>query len=62
MNKFFGLTEDNAYSDDLTFVCIPNFYNPIFKTMIGARWFDDIISNNSIRQNAIDYGCEPDYT
>lgn len=61
MNRVYGLTEDNAYSDDLTFVVIPNFYNPMFKLAVGARWFDDIVANNSIRQRAIDTGLEPDY-
>lgn len=61
MNECYRLTGDNAYQDDLTFVVIPNFYNPVFKLAVGARWFDDIVANNSIRQNALDTGLEPDY-
>lgn len=61
MNKHFKLTGDNAYPDDLTFVSIPNYYNPIMKLKMGARWFDDIVDNNSIRQRAIDGGIEPDF-
>ena len=61
MNRVFGLTDDNAYSDDLTFVVIPNYYNPIVKMAVGARWFDDIVASNCIKQHAIDTGLEPDY-
>lgn len=61
MNKHYRLTNENAYPDDLTFVVIPNFYNPLFKLAAGARWFDDIVANNSIRQHGIDTGLEPDY-
>lgn len=61
MNKAYGLTGSNAYPDDLTFVVVPEFYNPIVKLASGARWFDDIVANNSIRQNAINSGCKPDY-
>ena len=60
MNKAFGLTGSNAYPDTLTFLSIPDFYNIPFKLSTGARWFDDIVANNSIRQNAIDCGAEPD--
>lgn len=61
MNRCYGLTGNNAYSDDLTFVVIPEFYNPIIKLELGARWFDDIVANNAIRQNAINTGLKPDY-
>lgn len=61
MNRCYGLTGDNAYSDDLTFAVIPNYYNPLIKLSAGARWFDDIVANNSIRQNAINSGTMPDY-
>lgn len=61
MNRCYGLTGDNAYSDDLTFVVIPDFYNPGFKMAVGARWFDDIVANNCIKQHALDTGCDPDY-
>lgn len=61
MNRCYGLTGDNAYPDDLTFVVVPEYYNPIVKLQMGARWFDDIVANNAIRQNAINTGLEPDY-
>ena len=61
MNEHFKLTESNKYPDDLMFLVIPNFYNPEYKLLVGARWFDDIVSNNTIRQNAIDHNTDPDY-
>ena len=61
MNEAYGLTGSNAYQDDLTFLVIPDFYNPMFKLAVGARWFDDIVANNSIRQNAIKCDIDPDY-
>lgn len=61
MNEAYGLTGNNAYQDDLTFLVIPDFYNPIFKLEVGARWFDDIVANNSIKQNAQETGLEPDF-
>lgn len=61
MNNHFKLTGVNAYPDDLNFLVIPNYYNVQVKLQTGARWFDDIVSNNKIRQNAIDFGCDPDY-
>lgn len=61
MNEHFGLTESNAYKDDLTFVAIPDFYDPLYKVATGARWFDDIVSNNTIRQNAINHKTPRDY-
>lgn len=61
MNKHYGLTGSNAYPDDITIVVIPEYYNPIVKLQLGARWFDDIVYNNAIRQNGINGGIEPDY-
>lgn len=61
MNRCYGLTEDNAYPEDLTFVVVPGLYNPVFKITVGARWFDDIVANNIIKQNAINFGTDPDY-
>ena len=61
MNDYYGLTASNAYNPELTIAVIPNFYNPIFKLVVGARWFDDIVASNSIKQNAINYSHEPDY-
>ena len=61
MNDYYGLTGDNAYNPELTIAVIPNFYNPILKMIVGARWFDDIVASNCIKQNAIKTGLEPDY-
>lgn len=61
MNRVYSLTEQNAYPDDLTFLVVPNFYNIKAKLSMGARWFDDIVCNNKIKQNAIDCGIAPDF-
>lgn len=61
MNEVFGLTDSNAYPDDLCFLSIPDYYNPIVKLNIGARWFDDIADNNNIRQRGINCNLEPDF-
>lgn len=60
MNKTFGLTEKNAYQDDLHFLSIDldNWSEmgnlPIFKMQVGAKWLDDIVDNNQVRQDEID--------
>lgn len=46
MNEKYKLTGDNRYPDDLTFVTIPEYYNPMLKMLVGARWFDDIVQTN----------------
>ncbi len=61
MNKHYHLTGDNAYPDDLVFLVIPDYYNPVVKSQCGARWFDDIVANNRIKQNGIDYNQKPDF-
>ena len=63
MNEHFGLTESNAYPESVTFLVIPDFYDSAFKMAFGgkARWFDDIVSNNTIRQNAIIHKTPEDY-
>ena len=61
MNDYYGLTDSNAYNPELTIAVIPNFYNPILKLIVGARWFDDIVASNSIKQNGINYKHNPDY-
>lgn len=61
MNDYYGLTDSNAYNPELTIAVIPNFYNPILKMIVGARWFDDIVASNCIKQHAIETGLEPDY-
>ena len=61
MNEYFQLSDTNAYPDDLTLLVIPNYYNVGVKLSSGARWFDDIVANNSIKQNGVTYGHEPDF-
>lgn len=61
MNNAWRLTGDNAYPDDFTFVVVPDYYVPEVKTALGARWFSDIVANNQIKQNAINYHTEPDF-
>ena len=56
MNKVYHLTGNNAYPDDCTLVAIKledmdnasNVAIPRFD--IGARWFDDIVANNAMRE------------
>lgn len=56
MNKVLNLTGDNAYSDDLTIVSVrlEDMQNSMAVTMprfvVGARWLDDIINNNLMRE------------
>lgn len=59
-NKEFDLTDANAYQNDLTFVSVDldNWSSlgnlPIYKMQVGARWLDDIVDNNKVRQDKID--------
>ncbi|MDY2735918.1 hypothetical protein [Intestinibacter sp.] len=48
MNEICHLTGDNAYPDDLTIFSIDKFKG--LAIMVGARWMDDIISNNADRE------------
>ena len=56
MNENYGLTEDNAYNDNLTLISIKTddiknldaIIMPRFE--IGGRWFDDIVDNNARRE------------
>lgn len=55
MNDYYLLTGSNRYPDDLTFVSFLNDGLDIgrlamFKIRIGARWYDDIVSNNLARE------------
>lgn len=56
VNTLYGLTGRNAYPNDLDIVLLPlDNWNelgdlPMIKTQIGARWFDDIVDNNRMRQ------------
>ena len=61
MNNVFNLTDENAYNDNLIFGVVPNYFNPRAKVALKARWFSDIVDNNSIKQRAIDCGIEPDF-
>lgn len=57
VNNLYGLTGRNAYPNDLDIVLLPlDNWNelgdlPMIKIQIGARWFDDIVDNNRMRQN-----------
>lgn len=56
MNKVLNLTGDNAYSDDLTIVSVrlEDMQNSmavaIPRFAVDARWLDDIINNNLMRE------------
>lgn len=56
MNRVYGLTGNNAYQDDLLIVSIKledmeNAMAVVFpRFSIGARWFDDIVANNEMRE------------
>jgi len=59
MNLIYDLHGDNQYKDDLPFLCFDNkTFNGegnlnVFKLCVGARWLDDIVRNNSIKENEI---------
>lgn len=48
MNEICHLTGNNAYPDDLTIFSIDKYKG--LAIMVGARWLDDIISNNADRE------------
>ena len=48
MNEICRLTGDNAYPDDLNIFSIDKYKG--LAIMFGARWMDDIISNNADRE------------
>lgn len=56
MNESYELTGTNKYPDDLTIVSVPldiiKDINALVidRFSIGARWFDDIVDNNSHRE------------
>ena len=55
MNAEYGLTGNNAYPDDLRFLCFPLDGLDIgrlivFKLIAADRWFDDIVDNNRRRE------------
>ncbi len=58
MNKIYGLTGDNSYNNELTFLMFPLDTLDveklaIFKLQARDRWFDDIVDNNQRRQSDI---------
>ena len=59
MNSLYDLHGDNQYQDDLPFLCFDNksFNGPgnlnVFRLSVGARWLDDIVRNNSIKEEGI---------
>ena len=66
MNEYFNLHGDNRYKENLTFVSFVlndfAFLNEeelskfcLLKIELGARWFDDIIDNNSRREQMMGY-------
>ena len=48
MNEICHLTGHNAYPDDLTIFSIDKYKG--LAIMVGARWMDDIVSNNADRE------------
>lgn len=48
MNEICHLTGHNAYPDDLTIFSIDKYKG--LAIMFGARWMDDVISNNADRE------------
>lgn len=56
MNSLYNLHNDNQYPDDLPFLCFDRkSFNGsgnlnVFKMMVGARWLDDIVANNAVRE------------
>lgn len=55
MNSHYHLTDSNAYPDDLTIVSVLGIdQGPITipRFNIGARWFTDIVDNNTARERA----------
>ena len=55
MNEICHLTGHNAYPDDLTIFSIDKFKG--LAIMVGARWMDDIISNNAYREGYYPFNC-----
>lgn len=55
MNEICHLTGNNAYPDDLTIFSIDKFKG--LAIMFGARWMDDVISNNADREGYYPFNC-----
>lgn len=60
MNDMYGLTGTNAYQDDITFLAFDITEIPtdqigklsMLKLAIGARWLDDIVNNDLVREQS----------
>ncbi len=53
MNKYYGLTGDNAYHNDLNIVSVTNILDyqvALARFEVGGRWFSDIVDNNARRE------------
>lgn len=53
MNEVYGLTDDNAYPEDLIIVSVTNIDQmkiAIPRFEVGGRWLDDIVDNNLRRK------------
>lgn len=55
MNEICHLTGNNAYPDDLTIFSIDKY--KCLAIMVGARWMDDVISNNAYREGYYPFNC-----
>ena len=58
MNVYYGLTDNNAYKDDLHFLAfsldgLDGRKLAMFKLQMQDRWFDDIVDNNAFYQEKI---------
>lgn len=56
MNEQYGLSGNNAYAEDLTIVSVTDINQmaiviPRFE--VGGRWFDDIVDNNTRREDEL---------
>lgn len=53
MNDYYNLKGANSYPDDLTLISVRDYYNPNVKLQVGARWFDDIVTNNADKNKEV---------
>ena len=54
MNEQYGLSGSNAYPEDCTIVSVTDINQmaiTIPRFEVGGRWFDDIVDNNTRREN-----------
>lgn len=55
MNDTYGLTDTNAYDDELAIVSVTNINSMavcLARFSVGGRWFDDIVDNNARREKS----------